>query len=166
MSSPDLMKAPTPEEIDTLIANYAEAQGEAMAIGAVAKLKLDAAGVLKAQLTATVEQWGARYTEKSKRLAGAHHTATTTTGTRIAIDPAAVAQFKDYLDSAELPDVVERFFLAHTSYSLVDGPTEVLRTLDLGKRIRAKIAALVGLCFQVKTNAPSLKVDVAELAKP
>src|ERR1039457_4211637 len=86
--------APTPKQVDALIAEYAAAQSEAAALGATAKIFSDKAGEIKIRLTAMVEQWGERHTEKSRRLAGLNgNTATTTTATPTVIVPAAVDRF-------------------------------------------------------------------------
>ncbi len=156
--------APTPRQIDELIAEYAAAQSKAAALGAVAKISNDAAGEIKVRLTAMVEQWGGRHTEKSKRLVGVHNTATTTTATRVSIDDAAVSDFWDFAVKSDIPDLASRFFVAHTSYSLVSGPDELLKTMTMGARIRTKITAMLKGCFQIKTSAPSLKVECAEQA--
>lgn len=159
-------KAPTPRAIDALIAEYAQAQEIAIAAGAEAKAKTAIADAVKVRLTAMVEEYGARHTDKSKRLAGLHNTATTTTATRVSVDAGAVDAFKSYLDQAEMPELVDRFFSTRVTYSLVEGPADVLKTLSLGKRVHTKISSLLGLCFQVKTNTPSLKVEVVAAAKP
>lgn len=158
-------KQPTPKEIDKLIAEYAAALSVAEADAAGAKKSSDAAGEIEVRLTAMVEKWGGRHTEKSKRLAGVHNTATTTTATRVSIDDAAVEKLRGYLGTSETPELAEEFFVAHTSYSLVRGPTEKLKTLTMGARLRTKITGMLGLCFQIKTNTPSLKVGLAELEK-
>jgi hypothetical protein len=160
------VKAPTPTEIDALVREYtASAAAVAFASGMLSTAN-KAQGEIKLRLIALVENWGFRHTEKSKRLLGAHSTATTTTGTFLSVDAAAVNAFKAYLDSSKMPNLSTRFFSAHTSYSLVDGPVDVLRTLDLGKRVATKIASMVGLCFKISTKAPSLKVESVASEKP
>jgi hypothetical protein len=159
-------KAPTPAQVDALVSRYAEAKQEADALAAVAKLKNEAAGEIKAELVAMVETFGARHTEKSKRLAGEHNTATTTTATRVSVDDKAVEELRGYLLKQEMVEICGRFFVAHTTYSLVEGPQEVLKTLSLAKRIRDKVASLLGLCFRISTNAPSLKIETVTGQKP
>jgi hypothetical protein len=160
------VRAPSAKEVDKLVEEFAAAQLVASTAGEAFRAANELAGEVKARLVAMVEAHGFRHTEKSKRLAGLHTTATTTTATRVSIDDAAVEHFRGYLAACEFPELAKQFFVAHTSYSLVQGPGEVLKGLELAKRVRTKIAALVGLCFQVKTNAPSLKIDVAEAVKP
>jgi hypothetical protein len=152
-------KAPTRAQVDALVKRYADAKSDADSIAVVAKMKNAAADKIKAELVTLVETFGFRHTEKSKRLAGDHNLATTTTATKVSIDDEAVEKFRTYLGDQELTELAGRFFVAHTSYSLVEGPQKVLKTLSLGKRIREKIGMLIGLCFKIKTNAPSLKIE-------
>jgi hypothetical protein len=160
------VKAPTPTEIDALVREYtASAAAVAFASGMLSTAN-KAQGEIKLRLIALVENFGFRHTEKSKRLLGAHSTSTVTVGTFFSVDAAAVTNFKSYLDTSEMPALTERFFSTSVSYSLVDGPEEVLRTLDLGKRAKAKIDSLLHLCFKIGTKAPSLKVESVTPEKP
>jgi hypothetical protein len=162
----DPVLAPTPSQIDALVREYAAAAAAvAFATGMLGTAN-KAQSEIKGRLIATVESFGFRHTEKSKRLLGAHSIATTTTGTYVSVDTAAVTAFKAYLDKTYEPDLVARFFSSHMSYSLVDGPADVLRTMDLGKRAAAKIASLVALCFNISTKSPSLKVESIKPEKP
>lgn len=162
----ELHKAPTPAQVDVLVERYSEAKQLADAAKAAAGVMSANADEVKAELVTLVEMFGFRHTEKSKRLAGLHNTATTTTATRVSVDDAAVGTFRSYLEDQELMELSGRFFVAHTTYSLVEGPAEVLKTLSLGKRVRDKISSLIGLCFQIKTNAPSLKIETVVAEKP
>ena len=65
-----------------------------------------------------------------------------------------------------MPGLVERFFRAHTTYSLVSGPDEVLRQLDLPARVRTKMTAVLKACFEIRTTGPSLKVEIVKVEKP
>jgi len=159
-------KAPTPAQVDALVKKYSDAKENSDAAKAAASVLAATTDAAKAELVTMVESFGARYTEKSKRLKGVHSIATTTTGTRTSVDDHAVEEFRSYLDKQELVELSGRFFVARTTYSLVDSPGEVLRTLALGKKLRDKIAALIGLCIKITTNAPSLKVDTAVAEKP
>jgi hypothetical protein len=162
----ETLKQPTRAQVDGLVKRYAEAKAEADAIGAVLKMKSAAADKIKAELVELVETFGFRHTQKSKRLAGDHSHATTTKATRVTIDDAAVETFRSYLAERELTEISGRFFVEHVSYSLVEGPQEVLKTLSLGKRIREKVESLLGLCFKIKTNAPSLTIETVTPACP
>jgi glutamine synthetase type III len=159
-------KAPTPAQVDALVSEYAKAKSDSDAAATVAKVAGGLTDEVKGRLVTMVEAFGTRHAEKSKRLKGLHNTATTTTATRVTVDDTAVETFRGYLDKQELVELSGRFFVAHTTYTLVEGPAEVLKTLSLPKRIREKIASLIGLCFQIKTNAPSLKVETVEPVVP
>jgi len=154
---------PTPKQIDELIAKFAQAQSIDVAAAAGLKTMTDATSVMKTELTAMVEKWGGRHTEKSKRLTGLHNFATTTKATRVSIDDEAVEKLRGYLGTSKRPELAGEFFMAHTSYSLVSGPDEKLKTLTMGARLRTKITAMLQGCFKINTNAPSLKVELAEL---
>jgi hypothetical protein len=155
--------APTPGQIDELIAKYSAARSDAEALYTVADVSGAASLEIKVRLTALVEKWGSQYTEKSKRVIGLHHKATTTTGTRVSIVDEAVEKLRAYLGTTKTPGLASEFFREHTSYSLVKGPTEKLATLTMGARLRAKITLMLGCCFKIDTNAPSLKIELAEL---
>jgi len=155
--------APTPKQIDALIAKYSAAQTRADALAATARILGAAAGEIKVELTAMVEKWGGRHTDKSKRLEGIHNTATTTTGTLTWIDAAAVEKLRLYLGKTETPTLAKEFFEEHTTYNMVKGPAGKLKTLTMGARLRTKLTAKIGLCFKIDTKAPSLKVELAEL---
>jgi hypothetical protein len=154
---------PTPQQIDQLIAKYAEAQAEAASYSATAKIAGDAAGEIKIRLTAMTEKWGGRHTEKSKRLAGLHNTATTTTGTLVSVVADKVEKLRVYLGTTKTPELAGEFFVEHTTYSLLKGPGEKLKTLVMGTRLRTKITGMIAACFDIKTKTPSLKVELAEL---
>lgn len=159
----ELLKAPTPKQIDTLIAEYAAAQSKAAALGTVAKMASEDAGVLKARLTEMVETFGGRHTEKSKRLAGLHNEAMTTTATPTVIVPAAVDSFLVFLRAKAMARLLGFFFKREIVYSLVAAPAEVLRNLKLSDKVRETVTPMVASCFEVKKNAPSLKVKCADV---
>jgi hypothetical protein len=158
--------APTPKEVDKLIVEYAAAQKTMISAQTVSSIATGAANKLKAQLTLMVETYGLRHTECSKRLEGIHGRATTTTGKTLSTDSNAVDNVKTYLDSSHMPDLVERFFTAHTSYSLVAAPDDVLKTLSVAARVREKLTSLLALCNKVGLKTPSLKVEYVEPVAP
>lgn len=157
----ETLKPPTRAQVDALVNEYARVQGDATAASTAAKVAQGIADEVKERLVVMVESFGYRHTEKSKRLAGLHTQATTTTGVRTTIDDEAVETFRRYLEKKELSEIAGRFFVEHVSYSLVQGPQEVLQTLSLATKIRDKVTSLLGLCFKIKTNAPSLKIVTA-----
>ena len=183
--------APTPKQIDALILEHAAAQADLLSGGAITKKPGESAAELEARLkewqkaaaekraaaTAVAEEvkerlvamvtaHGVKHAEKSMRLNGEHNRATVTRGTRVETVAAGVDNFKASLDKSKIPGISELFFTEHVTYSLVASPAEVLKTLDIGTRIRKKMTELIGLCFEVKTNAPSLKVETVAAAKP
>jgi hypothetical protein len=153
--------APTPKQVDALCVSYEKAKSEADALGAVVKMKQAAVDVLKVELVELTQAWGIRHTEKSQRLLGLGSWAQTTVATRVTTDAAKVEDLRTYLGKQELPGVAGMLFTAHTTYSLVAGPQAVLATLQLGARVRIKLASMLGLCFSIATSAPGLKVEVA-----
>ena len=156
--------APTPKQIDKLITEYATARKTAAAEKAVAKLSSDAAGVIEERLTAMVEEWGTRNTEKSKRLLGLNgNTATTTTATPTVIVPGAVDRFLVFLRAKAMAKLLGHFFQRQVVYSMVAAPAAVLRDLKLSDELRETLTPMVAMCFEVKKNAPGLKVDCPEL---
>lgn len=157
---------PTPKQIDALCAKYEAALAEADSAAGILKDKSAAAGALKASLIELTQVFGFRHTEKSNRLVGIHSFAQTTTATRVETVSAAVDAFKAYLESSHSPALIGRFFKAHTTYSLIAGPAEVLASLELPTRIRTKMKSLIDACFTIKTSSPSLKVETVTAAKP
>lgn len=182
---------PTPREIDALILEHAAAQAELQSAGAIkqragesaadieSRLKAwqataaetrtaatKVAEEVKGRLLAMIAQHGQKHAEKSMRLNGEHNRATATTATRVETLAAGVDGLKAHLDKSKIPGIACMFFTQHITYSLVASPAETLKTLKLGKRLREKLQAMIGLCFEVKTNAPSLKIETTAAAKP
>jgi hypothetical protein len=159
-------RAPTPAQVDALVKKYADAKELSDAAKAAAQVMTAKTDEVKAELVQMVETFGRPYTQSSKRLSGLHNTATTTTAKRTLIDDDAVEGLRGYLEAQKLTEISGRFFIAHTTYSLVEAPAEVLKTLSLAKRVREKVASLIGLCLHVKTNAPSLKIETVNAVAP
>jgi hypothetical protein len=157
---------PTPKEIDALAKEYKLAEVAVAERKAELKAATDTQDEIKGRVVEMVKAFGGRHAEKSLRLLGIHSVATVTTATVVKTDPEKVEKFRGYLGEQEIKGLSERFFRSHTIYSLVDGPAEVLKTLDVPTRIRTKITQLLSLCFTVETKAPSLKVELVEAEKP
>jgi hypothetical protein len=156
--------APTPNQVDALIVEYAKAKKAAAADAAVAKISSDAADEVKGRLTTMVEQWGSRHTEKSKRLLGLNgNFATTTTATPTVIVPEAVDKFLAFLRTKAMSRFLKRFFKRQVVYSMVAAPAEVLRNMKLEDEDRETLTPMVAMCFEVKKNAPGLKVECPSL---
>lgn len=155
---------PKPQAIDDLIFRYSVLK-TAVDAASVVKTKAEAdMGVLKAEVIALVQSFGAKHAEKSKRLKGLRNTATITTGTKTTLLDAFVEKFRQYLLKLATPDVYKMFFTAITTYQLVASPAEVLKSLNVPAKVRTRLKVLLAQCFEVTSNAPSLKVDVAETA--
>lgn len=165
MTGKETEVAPTPQQVDELIAECAAARKTAAAEKAVAKLSSAAADAIDDKLTAMVEQWGGRHTEKSKRLAGLDgNTATTTTATPTVIVPEAVDKLFVFLKVKAMARYLGHFFHRQITYSIVAAPAEVLEKLKLSDTIRETLTPLVAMCFKVTKNAPGLKVNYTEKA--
>lgn len=157
---------PAAKDIDALIFKFGVLDAVATGIAARAKNARADADVVKAEVIALVDAWGVKHAEKSKRLEGDHNQATVTRGTRTDSVPEKIEELKAHLDKSKIPQLKERFFQEHTTYSLVAGPGEVLKTLDLKKKFREKLTAMLAACFKIETNNPSLKVVVVPAEKP
>jgi hypothetical protein len=162
----EMVKAPTPAQIDALIGEYAEAQQAAIAMKTAQQVAQEAADRIKVRLVEWVETFGRKHTEKSKRLDGIHNKATTTTAVTTTTDPQAIDTLHQYLEKQELVELEGALFQKHVTYTLVASPREVLAKVSLAGRIRAKLTALVDHCFRTTTKAPSLKIEVAEISTP
>lgn len=155
---------PKPQVIDDLIFRYSVLKAAVDAAGVV-KSKAEAdMNVLKAEVIALVQSFGAKHAEKSKRLKGQRNTATISTGSTTSLVDAAVEKFRRFLVGLAMPGVYKLFFTETTTYQLVASPGEVLSGLDVPTAIRTKLKGLLALCFEITSKAPSLKVDVAETA--
>lgn len=157
------VQAPTPKQIDALIAEYSEAQQVATAAKTASSVAQEAADRIKVRLVEWVETFGRKHTEKSKRLEGIHNKATTTTALTTVTDPVAIDTLHEYLEKQELVELEGKLFQKHITYTLVAAPREVLAKVSLAGRIRAKLTALVDHCFKTTTKAPSLKIEVAQV---
>ena len=162
----EVTKAPSPAQIDALITEYSEAQKSAMAMKTAYGVAQGKADTIKERLVEWVETFGRKVTEKSKRLEGVHNKAMTTTAVCTVTDPAAVDKLHEYLEKQDLVELEGKLFQRHVSYTLVAAPREVLAKVSLASRIRARLTALVDHCFKTTTKAPSLKIEVAEVADP
>lgn len=183
--------APTPKAVDAMILEHAAAQSCLQSGGAIQRQPGESAAALelrfkawqtnaaefraaaqvkadevKGRLLAMVAAHGTRHAEKSMRLVGEHNRATVTTGTRVETKPEGVEAFKTALEKSEIAGIADLFFIKHVTYSMVAGPAAVLETLELGTRLRNRLAGLAALCFKVATMAPALKIESTAAAKP
>jgi hypothetical protein len=163
MPTVEEIKAPTPREVDALIAEYAERQKVAVAAGTAAQVAQRSADELKQRLVTMVETFGRRHTEKSKRLEGIHNKATTTTAVCTTTDPIAIEKLHEYVAKQDLVELEGKLFQKQITYTLVASPDKVLASVSLAARIRTKLTGLVKSCFKITTKAPSLKIEVPEV---
>ena len=152
---------PTPDGIDQAIADYELAVR-------TAKVYQDAADGLKNQLILLVDAFGQvpPHAEQSKRLEGRRNSATITRGTTVTVNEPGVAELACYLSDEGLFDLFPRFFVPQTRHTLVEGATDVLKSVKLARRVEEKIASLFGRSILVKSKAPSLKVETIQPEKP
>jgi hypothetical protein len=130
-------KKPTPAAIDAKILAYDDAKKQTELAQVAAKAKAEMSDGLKAALTQLVESFGSRHTDKSKRLQGLLHSATSTTGTMTTVDDSAVENLRSRLKALGLD---ASFFSERVTYQLVQAPREVLAGLDVPKKIREELA--------------------------
>jgi hypothetical protein len=144
---------PTPAQIDTIVAAYEQAE----ACFDAAKATLD---THKKRLIALALGYGdvPAGAEKSTRLLGQLTEITVTQGSTIALKDSAVAALEAALNANDCESVFGRLFSAVTKYKLVKGADKALRTAGLPQRLADKVMRMYGACFDVKTNAPSLKI--------
>ncbi len=154
-----LMLPPTVAEIDFMIQNYETIK----TTYEVAKAELDRA---RDHMILMVEKFGHRppHAEQSKRLHGTRNTATATTGTSVVVNESAVYDLQLYL--VDLPAIFSRLFNRQTKHTLVEGAHDVLKEIELPRRKHEKILSLFGRCIEIKTKAPSLKIEIVKAEKP
>lgn len=153
------MLPPTLDEVDFMIQNYETIK----TTYDLAKADLDHA---REHLILMVEKFGHRppHAEQSKRLHGTRNTATATTGTTVVVNESAVFDLELYLTG--LPAVFARLFCRQTKHTLVEGAHDVLKEIELPRRKHEKILSLFGKCIEIKTKAPSLKIEIIKAEKP
>jgi hypothetical protein len=155
----DVLVPPSPEQIDGHIADYEAAKAEAEK----AKERVQDA---KKIIVFLADNFGhrAQGAEQSVRLAGVRNAALVTRGSTVVIDEAALLELKLAVDP--LPGIFELLFAAQTTHKLLKGARTALLSLCIPKRKHEKLLSLFGKCFDVKTNEPSLKVEVIKPEKP
>ena len=156
-----LTAIPTLAEIDAAIYDFEAAQQIARSAAEVVDQK-------KSTLLTMVDSFGSipAHAEQSKRLIGTHNEATITFATSVSVSETGVDIFHRYLAENCMASIFGRFFTPVTKHKMVDGANDVLKTLTMSNRHRAKIAQLFGLAIDVKTSAPSLKVKTIQPEKP
>ena len=159
-ASPDPVP-PTPEAIDAAIREYEELQEW---------LKDVEADVQKAKtyVIALVEGYGHPVpgSEQSRRLLGRRNEATVTRANTTTVNEEKVHDLLAYLSTDESTLLLfHRLFERQVKHRLVGGARDVLASVEMPRRVADKVMALFGKCFDVKPNAPSLKVRVIKPTK-
>jgi len=155
----DELVPPSPEQIDSYIAQYEYAKK-------VLDEAREAAETEKDKLVFLADNFGHRpaHAEQSLRLQGLRNAAVVTRSTTVVVDEAAVIELQK--ETCDIPAIFPRLFAARTKHTLIEGARDVLKALDLPRRKHERVLALFGKCFDVKTNAPGLKVEVIKPQKP
>lgn len=152
---------PTLEEIDALADRLQEARN--------AKIQASSAfESLEDEAVRIVTTFGIvpPNAEKSRRLNGRLAKLTVTKADTITIDDARVIDLRDALGTVGRNDFFKRLFTIHSKFEIVEGAESVLKSESLPKRLAEKVLNMFGRCIQVKPKKPSLKVVIADPAKP
>jgi hypothetical protein len=152
---------PTPDFIDELARRYQTAKLDSIQAQQIAKLIEDEA-------VALVEQWGSvpPHAEKSRRLNGRLAELTITKSDAIAVSFERVEVLREALEADGRGEYFKKLFAKTEKYEIVDGAENALREEALPKRLAEKVLNLFGRCITVKPKKPSLKVTIADPAKP
>lgn len=152
---------PTPEQIDDLAARHVQAKFAK----AEAATKLEA---LEAEAIEMVMNWGIvpAHAEKSRRLAGKLSEFTVTKADTLTINDERVETLREALQANGYGDYFGKLFTLRSKYEVVDGAETALKSESLPKRLSEKVLNMWGRCITVKPKKPSLKIIIADPAKP
>jgi hypothetical protein len=152
---------PTPEGLDELAERYN-----------VARLSLAAQRELVAGLEETaialVNAWGVVVprAEKSRRLTGKLSEFTVTKADTLTIDDSRVETLKDALYVNGYGPFFHKLFAERKKWEVIEGAEALFKSESLPKRLSEKVLNLWGRCIGVKAKKPSLRVTLADPAKP
>lgn len=115
-----------------------------------------------------VQTWGSvpPNAEKSRRLNGRLAELTVTKSDSIDVNFDRVETLREALEANGRGDFFKRLFVVTSKYQIVDGAETALKAEALSKRLAEKVLNLFGRCITVKAKKPSLKVTIADPAKP
>lgn len=152
---------PTPAQIDGIAQQYLKMKAS------VADMRGQVES-LEQNLIALVEQWGIvpPHAEKSRRLNGTLAELTVTKADTLTINDERVETLKDALEANGYGEFFTRLFTLRSKYEIVEGAESALKAESLPKRLAEKVLNLFGRSIGVKAKKPSLKVVVADPAKP
>jgi len=152
---------PSPEDVDLLASEY---------LGAKENAATAAANVqrLETVLVSMVQNWGTvpAHAEKSRRLQGKLAELTVTKADTLTIADDRVNDLKDALHSVGRLDFFHMLFAQRVKWEIVEGAESALKEVALPKRLAERVMNLWGRCINVKPKKPSLKVTIADPAKP
>jgi hypothetical protein len=152
---------PKPEFIDDLARRHQAAKiAKAEATGAFETIEAEAiALVLKHGIVPP-------HAEKSRRLAGKVSELMVTKSDTLTILDERVETLKEALEANGHGDYFPKLFALRSKYEVVEGAEAALKSESLPKRLAEKVLNLWGRCISVKPKKPSLKVTIADPAKP
>lgn len=108
----------------------------------------------------------APHAEKSRRLTGQLAELTVTKSDTLAINDERVELLKDALEVNGYGEFFPRLFALRSKWEVVEGAESALKAESLPKRLAEKVLNLWGRCITVRPKKPSLKVVIADPAKP
>jgi hypothetical protein len=104
--------------------------------------------------------------EKSRRLNGRFAELTVTKSDQLTLIDDRVDVLKEALEANGHSEIFDKLFTLHSKWEVVKGAAAALKTVQLPKRLAEKVMNLWGRCIDVKAKKPSLKVVMADPAKP
>ena len=152
---------PSPQQIDELAMRYETAKLNVA-------YERDALALIEDEAVRLVQLWGIvpPHAEKSRRLLGQHAEFTVTKSDVLTINDDRVETLKEALEANGHGDYFNKLFCLRSKYEVVEGAETALKSESLPKRLSEKVLNLWGRCITVKAKKPSLKVTIADPAKP
>jgi len=161
LSIQQLDARPTDAQLDKIAEFYVKAcEAE--------KLTSDAVKYIETQAIALVQKYGLipAHAEKSRRLSGHLSEYTLTKADTLVLVEDRIADLKEVLEGAGYPAFFVKLFLTRTKYEVVEGATDALKTESLPKRLAERVQKMWGACINVKPKKASIKITLADPAKP
>jgi hypothetical protein len=152
---------PTPEQLDEIARRYLAAKLAVLTAGETFK-------AIEDEAIALVGEWGTvpANAEKSRRLAGKLSEFTVTKADTLTVIDERVDTLKEALEANGYGAFFPRLFAERRKWEVVEGAEAALKAESLPKRLAEKVLNLWGRCISVKPKKPSLKVVIADPAKP
>jgi hypothetical protein len=152
---------PTAEQLDELARRYVAAK-------LAAATAVEAFKAVEDEAIALVKEWGvaAPNAEKSRKLAGRLSKFTVTKADTLTIIDERVELLKDALFVNGYGAFFAKLFAERKKWEVVEGAEAALKAESLPKRLAERVMNLWGRCITVKPKKPSLKVAIADPAKP